>query len=459
MIRHQAVVVALVCLMCVAAAADVKYTMEMQTGPGMPSLSTTVYVKGQLERRDMTMPGMGIQISTITNCATRQTTVVNAKCGVYSTAGPEGQAPQAAPGAGPARKGGVVKVINEIRDTGERQTMLGQQARHLLLKTRLEAGPGACISGQTEMDMDMWVINVAGFSPDCHKFGEPPASPQAGGCRDTYEVVNRGATAAMGLPVKQTFTTTVNGQRHSMTMEVKELSTQTLDASLFAPPAGAKQAASAQEVYTCGMGPMTAGGGMQAQMAEAMKRAREQQAREQPEQPAQPRFPTPYAVGEVGSGGAGRRGVILIGVVTTDKSGKVPPDRLTSQIIEQIGNAQGFQGVPIEARDPAAIEKEAADKKCQFLLYDDVAEAKTTMPKLGGLLGRATGRGGSVEPTQSIRAEYRLTLVQPFDQQVARDTLSQSEQAPSMDPVAGNLATKIAERAVSDARRWKQQNK
>jgi len=161
----------------------------------------------------------------------------------------------------------------------------------------------------------------------------------------------------------------------------------------------------------------------------------------------------------VGSGGAGRRGVILIGVVTTDKSGKAPPDRLTSQIIEQVGNAQGFQGVPIEARDPAAIEKEAADKKCQFLLYDDVAEAKTTMPKLGGLLGRATGRGGSVEPTQSIRAEYRLTLVQPFDQQVARDTLSQSEQAPSMDPVAGNLATKIAERAVSDARRWKQQNK
>ena len=458
MIRHQAVVVALVCLMCVAAAADVKYTMEMQTGPGMPSLSTTVYVKGQLERRDMTMPGMGTQISTITNCATRQTTVVNAKCGVYSTAGPEGRAPEAASGAGPARKGGVVKVINEIRDTGERQTMLGQQARHLLLKTRLEAGPGACISGQTEMDMDMWVINMAGFSPDCHKFGEPPASPQAGGCRDTYEVVNRGATAAMGLPVKQTFTTTVNGQRHSMTMEVKELSTQTLDASLFAPPAGAKQAASAQEVYTCGMGPMMAGG-MQAQMAEAMKRAREEQARQQKEQPAQTPIPTPYAVGEVGSGGAGRRGVILIGVVTTDKSGKAPPDRLTSQIIEQIGNAQGFQGLPIEARDPAAIEKEAADKKCQFLLYDDVAEAKSTMPKLGGLLGRATGRGGSVEPTQSIRAEYRLTLVQPFDQQVARDTLSQSEQAPSMEPVAGNLATKIAERAVSDARRWKQQNK
>jgi len=239
---------------------------------------------------------------------------------------------------------------------------------------------------------------------------------------------------------------------------VKELSTQTLDASLFAPPAGAKQAASAQEVYTCGMGPMMAGG-MQAQMAEAMKRAREQQARQQQEQPAQTPIPTPYAVGEVGSGGAGRRGVILIGVVTTDKSGKAPPDRLTSQIIEQVGNAQGFQGVPIEARDPAAIEKEAADKKCQFLLYDDVAEAKTTMPKLGGLLGRATGRGGSVEPTQSIRAEYRLTLVQPFDQQVARDTLSQSEQASSMDPVAGNLATKIAERAVSDARRWKQQNK
>ena len=111
----------------------------------------------------------------------------------------------------------------------------------------------------------------------------------------------------------------------------------------------------------------------------------------------------------------------------------------------------------IEARAPADIQKEAVEKKCDFLLYGDVAEAKTSGPKIGGLLGRAAGVGGSVEPKHSIRMDYRLTLVEPPDQQVARDTLSHSEQTPAIEQATSNFMDKVAERATGDARRWKRQ--
>ena len=114
-------------------AADVKYTTEMQGATGTPALRSTVYVKGQQERRDMNMMGMG-EISTITQCAKRQTITINWKCKLYHVAPLDseepapGTMPTAAPERSePARKGGVVLVENDIRDTGERQTMFGNR--------------------------------------------------------------------------------------------------------------------------------------------------------------------------------------------------------------------------------------------------------------------------------------------------------------------------------------------
>lgn len=450
--RTRTIVVLSLLVLAVAwSVADVKYTTEMQSPGGGPAFRSTVYVKGQQERRDMNM--MGMEVSTITNCAKRQTLTINWKCKLYHVAPIDSDepAPQTAPVAAPAeraalepvRKGGVVVVENDIRDTGERQTMFGLPARRVLMKMKMEAKEGACNPGRMEMENDMWLVNMELAQVTCApKPGEaPPQMPQmAGGCRDKYQMVNRGnAAAAQGLPVKAIMTTVMaNGQRQSMTTEIKELSTTTLEASLFEPPAGFKQASSQQEIYTCGMG--------LGQMMAAMKGAAEEAKR--------------ASAQAEGAAPAGRgAGVWLVGVVMSDRSRRLQPNTLADDLVRKIDEIDGFDAVRIDSRAPPDIQKEAVEKKCDFLLYGDVAEAKSSGPKIGGLLGRFGGGGGSVEPRHDIRMDYRLTLVDPFDQQVAADIINHSEQTQAIEQAASNFMQKTAERATDDARRWKQQQR
>ncbi len=451
--RARTIVLLFLFLVAVAwLAADVKYTTEMQAGSGMPAFRSTVYVKGKAERRDMNM--MGMETSTITDCTKRQTITINWKCKLYYIAPLDSDepSPQPTPVASPAprerpeptRKGGVVVIENDIRDTGERQQMFGHIARHVLMKMKMESKEGACNPGRMEVENDLWVVDMALAQVECApKPGEkPPQMPMAragGGCRDTYQMNNRGnPAAAHGLPVKTTTTMVMaNGQRQSMTTEIKDLSTTTLEASLFQLPPDFKLASSQQELYTCGMG-------IGQMMAQAMKGAQEAQRAEAQAQSAP---------------AAGQSGEWLVGVVMTDKSKRLDATTLANDLVQKIDAIPGFDAVRIDSRAPPDIQKEAVEKKCTFLLYADVAAAKSSGPKIGGLLGRATGLGGSAEPRHDIRMDYRLTLVDPFDQQVAADILNHSEQTQAMEQAASNFMQKTAERATEDARRWKQQQR
>ncbi len=441
-------VVLFVCLIGLVAlwvSADVKYTTEMQMAAGMPAMRSTVYVKGQAERRDMNMMGMG-EISTITQCAKRQVVTINWKCKLYSVAPMDSEEaaqpmPAAAPPPGrpePVRQGGVVVVENDVRDTGERQSMFGLQARHVLAKMKMQPKEGACMPNGMEMENDVWLVDMKLAQVECGaKFGErpPPVPQRPGGCRDKFQMVNKGNPTLMhGLPVKATMTSILaDGRRQSFVTEIKELSTTTLEASLFEPPADFKQASSQQELYTCAMG---------GNIAEAMKAAGRAAA------PAEAQPSTTK-----------REGVWLIGVVMSDRSGRLESRRLADELVYKINAIDGFAGVRIDSRAAPDIQKEAVEKKCDFLLYGDVAEAKTAGPKIGGLLGRAAGVGGSTEPTHSIRLDYRLTLVDPFDQEVARDGLNHTEKTSALEQAAFNFMERTAERATGDARRWKLQQR
>lgn len=430
-------------------AADVKYTQEMQMAQGMPAMRTTVYVKGQqIERRDTEMPMMG-NISTITNCAKRQVITVNWKCKLYHVApldpdNPPQPAsmPTAAPQGvrEPARRGGLVVVQNEIRDTGERQQMFGHTARHVISKMKMEAKEGACMQGGMEIENDQWLVDVALAEVACTpKMGErpPPVPVASGGCRDRYQMVNKGNPAAMrGVPVKSTMTTIgQDGRRQSFTTELKDLSTATLEGSLFEPPADFKQASSSDELYRCGMG--------LGNVAEMMKEA-ERQA--QAQQSAQ-------------TSAARRSGEIPIGVVLTDRSRRVDAATLNTTLVQKIDAIEGFVGVRIEARDPDGIQKEAIEKKCQFVLYADVAEMKSSGPRVGGLLGRAAGIGGSLDATHNMRMDYRLATVEPWDTQVAKEALAHTEKAPAVEQATDTFMERTAERATGDARRWRIQQR
>ena len=424
------------CSVAVAAASDLKYTQKAM------GFSSTIYVKGKQERRDMNM--MGMDVSTILSCPKKQTITLNNKCKLYYITpmdenAPAMTMPAGGPGmgrGGPPRQGGLVVVESEIRDTGERQQMFGMTARHIMMKMSMDAKEGSCHPGQTNMEMDEWVVDIANAQVSCavKPTAAPPMMPPArGGCQDKYEMKSKGSamTAKQGFPVKLSM-----GQ---MTMEVTDLSTATLDQSVFEIPAGYKQASSEQEVHSCGMGIGS--------MMGAMKQAQRQQEQAQGE----------------GSGGSHDRsgsGLPRIGVVSSENSSGPEANSLSDQLVENIQATQQFDAVRIDATTPDDIQKEAAEKKCEFVLYNNVVEAGTKGPKIGGLLGRAAGIGhGSLMPTQTIRSEYRLTLVKPFGQEVSKDNLNQSEQAESMDQVAGSLMSKMATRAVADSARWKREHR
>lgn len=423
-------------------AADVKYTMEMKVAAGMPSMTTTVYMKGNQQRSDMNMMGMG-QMSTITQCDQKQTISIGDRCKAYYISTLDDNGLPVVSSGGTAKKGGVVKIENTIRDTGERQQMLGHEARHLIVKITMDGGPGSCTPGHSEIETDTWVIDMA--MPGCvakAQEGPPQTVRGSADCQDRYEISTKGAAgsmAKMGLPVKTTMTVKASqGAATTMTMEVKELSTATLDASLFQPPTGYKQVNAQQDVIMCGVGSMASG------MAGAMAAARQQAE-------ADARQSQGGAAGETAAKPAG----IRIGVVFSDRSGKMDTGSASGKLIEDIGQKPGFDAVRIEATSPAEIQSEAVAKQCTFILYADVQEAKTGMPSVRGLLGRATGSGGSAAPTQSLRMDYRLTTVQPPNQQVAKDTLSHSEQTAMMGQATDNFMQKTADRATADASRAK----
>ncbi len=263
-----------------AMAADVKYVVQ-QSGSRIPGSRYVTYVKGDMERRDS--KSAAGEVSTITRCASREVVTINWKCGTYLV---EPLQPAAAPAQPaprreqrrfrdmPARTGSVVAVEREIKDTGERATMLGLPARHVLLRMKLQAQPGACIEGNGEMEQDIWVADVPGAQASCTAtLAQPfPQSPVAG-CLDRYQVTDRGDAAILsGLPlrigmsfVRPAVARDMSKERAlaegaaqkkapspDMVSEIVEISTSPLDASLFEAPANFKQAKSAMELHSCG---------------------------------------------------------------------------------------------------------------------------------------------------------------------------------------------------------------
>jgi hypothetical protein len=120
--------------------------------------------------------------------------------------------------------GKIVNVYYETFDTGERKESFGSTAKHLVIRERHVAEPGACESTfQTEKDG--WYIPYDDQSASrgyvLMAFGGPE-------CRDT--VVKHGEQRPPGVAVLET-----DG---AMTTEVLEYSNATLDRNLFEVPSG-----------------------------------------------------------------------------------------------------------------------------------------------------------------------------------------------------------------------------
>ena len=383
------------------AAADLKIktrtTVQGHTSEG------TVYIKGARERNEMSYGGRGAS-ATITQCDQKRiVTVMGDQCMVMSMGGESacparpsmtGMMRGMAGGEPPApRKGGVVTIARTANDTGEKQDMFGYKARHIKSSMVMESSPDACNQSHMKMEIDGWYADLSAQfscgeemyrSMACNSPGSKP------GCVDRI-VMKGGGGTPLGYPMKQTTTMISDQGTFTMTTEVVEISTTTLDPPLFEMPPGC---------HVMDMSAM-AGGKPPASHEES---APEPAAAPTPAaKPAAAAAPAPAPVAPKTAG------VVRVGVVKIkDMSGQsLPTDNLRLNLMSEIERNK-MEAVPLEAEAPYAdVASEARAKQCDYVVFTVPSAIKDA--NTGGLPPASLPKGVTLDPAK-FQALSTMTL-------------------------------------------------
>jgi hypothetical protein len=127
--------------------------------------------------------------------------------------------------------GKIVNIYFETIDTGERREFFGRSAKHLLVRERHVAEPGACDQTRAT-EKDGWYIPRVNTDTEAAPYLLVSYTGFITGmCHDT--LVKHGVQSLPGFPVLET-----DG---SITREILEFSNDALDKSLFQVPSGFKK--------------------------------------------------------------------------------------------------------------------------------------------------------------------------------------------------------------------------
>ncbi len=416
------------------AVADVKIKAR-QTVSGQTTENTT-YIKGKRQRTEQNMGG--VSTVSITQCDLRRGLQLNPQAQVYlvnSWASDE-TSPATVKTSGntttETRKGGVVTTTITTKDLGETKKMFGYIAKHLQITMETESSADACAQTKTKMITDGWYIDAA-FQLDCDYAryqGYTPANAR-GGCTDRHEFKQIGATKR-GYPVieKMTMFDASGKETFTITNEVLELTNSTLDAALFDVPAGYREVKDSAALYTAGMTTNVSSVSSQSTQSTTSQSNSSLNATIQSKNSTSS---TPNVESTVGDK---KPGVVRIGLAGV-KTGAVGEGINATELAGAIENSLGqylkgtnVEIVKLEAKLPAAIESEAAEKRCDYVLYAQVSHKKggggfgmlsKMAPVLGNVvpLGGMGGVGGQVASTavytaasasSNIKAKDELTL-------------------------------------------------
>jgi hypothetical protein len=297
-------------------------------------------------------------------------------------------------GAAPQKpKGGVLTYTTTITDTGERQTMLGSEARHIKLTTVKEASADACDKRLAKVETDGWYIDLAVHLAECESAPAPPPQPDATSCEDRTESRQSG-DAKLGFAVATTVTTTDDKDVRTSSMEVVDLQITSLDQALFAVPAGYTEVKSQAELLapakdgSASAGPTTLADALFGSLADGTRTVAPKRA-----------------------------GALRIGVVdpTTTGGRDVSSTTLRATLLRSMniapdhGAGLGFEAVPIQGATPADLEQDAQAKACDYVLTSDLAELKTSKPgKIGGFLKKASGEPAPAQDVYDVRVDFKL---------------------------------------------------
>jgi hypothetical protein len=228
-------------------------TVRSQQTVGGQTSENTTYVKGKRQRAE-TMNGSMINI---TQCDLRRAIQMNPLTRTFivnefgSIEPVDQRTSAAARSSDPIVKGGRVVTTINVKDTGERRQMFGFQARRLVVTMDTRSTPDSCTKANSRMETDGWYADIElGF--DCEQAERTGISGLgiSGGCRDMYEFKQTGA-GKRGYPLyEKTTMYDVSGKEiMSMVNEVVELSRSTLDQSLFDVPSDYREVKDPSQLY------------------------------------------------------------------------------------------------------------------------------------------------------------------------------------------------------------------
>ena len=372
---------------------DLKVRTRLTSGPQVSE--NTTYFKGVRQRFEF--PG----ITLITQCdlkrsvqlqdATRHFMLVPTDAPAAAVANAINAGAGNTAGAA-APKSGVISETITLTDTGERKQLFGLEARRIKTTIVRQPGENACDSKTTKVETDGWYTDLPTQS-SCPAAPPPAPAPAPAGaqaCGDRVET-RRTGEAQLGFALNTTMTTTVETGKDgkdkdvtTMSVEVTDLTVTSLDAALFDVPAGYTEVQSYQQLL-----PALSGGGS---LADAI-------------------------FGSLADGTSTvapkKPGVIRIGVVEpVNSSGReMTTPMLRGGLLASLNKAP-FEALPISGTSAAALDRDASDKACDFVLVSDITELKTSKPnKVGGMLRRASGDGNASADVHDARVDYRLYAV------------------------------------------------
>jgi hypothetical protein len=259
-------------VLCLVSASFADVTIKQRVTMSGQRFESTRHIKGSRERTEqhieMADPAMAAympQIATVTQCDLKRRIEISDRKQLYfvepfetpeaeSAARPARSTQPAT--TGPARAGGTVTMTYNVRDTGERKTMFGLEARHIITTQEMESSADSCNGpSKTKFEFDGWYVDFAAdFS--CSSTATPysPGRMPKPNCTD--RIARRGTgTAPKGMMLQGTMKIfgADGSVQMTQTTETLELNRDSLDASLFDIPVGYKLAASSQELFAVQM--------------------------------------------------------------------------------------------------------------------------------------------------------------------------------------------------------------
>lgn len=365
---------------------DVKIRTKYTSGAQV-SASTT-YVKGERQRVEFA------GVISIDQGDLGQTLVVNPTARTYLVTKRRDVAAAAAPGTDPMQvtagltessKGGTVTVTTTVSDTGERKQVFGREARHITTIMTRTASASACDKGALTVEVDGWYVD---FPAITRRLVAPATRPviarAADRCVDQVESRTNG-DARLGFPIGMTTTTKIGeGDEQEVdtsSMEVTAFDLTTLDAALFIAPGGYTEVMSNDAL----MGNPEAGDGG---LSEALVGSTADGTSTAAPKPA---------------------GAIRIGVLEpVDKSTHQLPTRVLRQQLASAFHKAPYQALTLSGHSVAEAQSKAARMECDYVLYAEIADIKTSKPGTVGSMLRKVSRHQTARAVHQVTLDYGL---------------------------------------------------